>query len=90
MKAKLSALSLAVLPILAGATGNVQNSTPYTRRFNHCRVHKEGASQLEKRSARELSTSENFRFKLLTKLTTLIKNLMNGRIANFQLDGYVR
>lgn len=84
MKAKLSALSLAVLPILAGATGNVQ-TTPYTD-DSIIVVYKEGASQLEKRSAREL---------VLAKISDLnsdevddaYKNLMNGRIANFQLDG---
>ena len=85
MKAKLSALSLAVLPILAGATGSVQNSTPY-HDDSIIVVYKEDASQQEKRSARSLVFAKISDLNS-DEIDDAYRNLLNGRIANFELDG---
>lgn len=86
MKAKLSALSLAILPVLASAANNIQSSVskPY---YNDSIivVYKQDASLQEKKSARNL---------VLAKISDLdadevddaYSNLLNGRIANFKLD----
>ena len=87
MKAKLSALSLAVLPVLASTAIDNQASlaTPY-HSDSIIVVYKENISKDQKRNARNL---------VLAKISDLnadevddaYRNLLNGRIANFKLEG---
>lgn len=86
MKAKLSALSLAVLPILASAATDIQNITakPY-HDDSIIVVYKKDSSKEEKKNARDL---------VFAKISDLnsdevddaYRNILNGRIANFKLD----
>ena len=86
MKAKLSALSLAVLPILASAATDTQTvkSTPY-HDDSIIVVYKKDMSKADKKSARDL---------VFAKISDLnsdevddaYRNILSGRIANFKLD----
>lgn len=85
MKAKLSALSLAVLPFLASATGTTQSSALY-HDDSIIVVYKEGASQSDKKSARDLVFAKISDLNS-DEIDDAYRNLLNGRIANFELDG---
>ena len=84
MKAKLSTLSLALLPMLASANIQSTSSTPYYD-DSIIVVYKDSMSKEDKKSARDL---------VLGKISDLnadevddaYRNLLNGRVANFKLD----
>lgn len=89
MKAKLSAITLAMLPVLASASIEIKNNAPIQSLYKSDSVivvYKEGASKEQKRSARDL---------VLAKISDLntdevddsYRNILKGRIANFKLNG---
>jgi subtilisin family serine protease len=87
MKAKLSALSLAILPILANASVEItsKNSQKYLN-DSIIVVYKEGASVFEKRNARSLVRAKISDLNS-DEIDDKYNNLSNGRIANYKLSG---
>jgi subtilisin family serine protease/subtilisin-like proprotein convertase family protein len=87
MKAKLSALSLAILPLLANASVEVtnKNSQEYLN-DSIIVVYKEGASIFEKRNARSLVRAKISDLNR-DEVDDKYNNLSKGRIANYKLSG---
>ncbi|WP_085297938.1 S8 family serine peptidase [Cognaticolwellia mytili] len=86
MKAKLSALSLAILPILANASVEVTNKDSQKYLSDSIIVvYKDGASVDEKRNARSLVRAKISDLNR-DEIDDRYNNLSNGRIANYKLS----
>lgn len=84
MKAKLSALSLAILPILAGANVQSHSSNSY-QDDSVIVVYKENISKEDKKSTRDLVRAKISDLNS-DEIDDAYRNLLNGRIANFKLE----
>lgn len=86
MKAKLSALTLALIPVLANASIELSSQkSPAYKSDSVIVVYKDGASKLERRAARSIV---NAKISDLNndEVDDKYRNLKNGRIAKFTLD----
>jgi serine protease len=87
MKAKLSALTLALIPVLANASIELSSTQSLTYKSDSVIVvYKDGATKLDRRSARsivrgKISDLNN------DEVDDKYRNLKNGRIAKFTLNG---
>lgn len=88
MKAKLSAITLAILPMLASASIETKNDAPIKAQYKSDSiivVYKEGASKLDKREARDLVVAKISDLNS-DEVDDAYRNLLDGRIANFKLN----
>ena len=86
MKAKLSAITLAMLPVLASASIDVNSDRQLSYKNDSIIVvYKDGASNHQKQTARELVLAK-ISDRNRDEVDDDYQNLLNGRIANFKLD----
>jgi len=86
MKAKLSALTLALIPVLANASIEISSKqTPVYKSDSVIVVYKDGASKLDRRSARSIVSAKISDLNS-DEIDDKYRNLKNGRIAKFNLN----
>ncbi len=86
MKAKLSAITLAILPVLASASPNLESDRQVQYKNDSIIVvYKEGASNQQKQTARALVLAK-ISDRNNDEVDDDYRNLLNGRVANFKLS----
>ncbi|KGJ96382.1 S8 family serine peptidase [Colwellia psychrerythraea] len=86
MKAKLSALTLALIPVLANASIELSSmQKPTYKADSIIVVYKDGASKLDRRAARSIVSAKISDLNN-DEIDDKYRNLKNGRIAKFTLD----
>jgi len=87
MKAKLSALTLALIPVLANASIELSSTqTPAYKADSVIVVYKDGASKLDRRTARSIVSAKISDLNS-DEIDDKYQNLKKGRIAKFSLSG---